>query len=949
VAYLRLASIPVDHLVAETAAFPLASEAAFQFSPVALDPFIAHSVPSSDRSKPGGTAEITANLWRAAERALVTRSPSVSLDEVVAIRDRLWFRRGLVEQGQPVPLATYLRSIATNHLRARGAKAVPCLQLDSPSDDLEADSVGKPRSREAWRWLTFALPPDLLLAAAGKNLMPSEVETLSPQMDQTLRHYGYAESHLHLGAGLDFRLLWIATMCGIAEHSTTEGAFRSPGAELDEGRNFVHWLVRAAIARYVLASFLLRYDPSSEKFKNFGNYLKFVLAELIAKRLGTFGAVILNRALGQFAAGRLNRGAIALAEYQIFYARLSGASARAMPQGRSRWDPQSPSNRRCQMDLAYQADPLAKMWMVGNRHQPTAEMRFVAAGLNYLESTESDDVEFSRLFWQVIRMRNLLYRHIVQRPMTPGLPWFVRTYSRISPARRPIKTALQVESAAISCGYGRGLKALEVRASPSDNASEMLSFVHEADRHFRSLALPESCAGTPEFGFVFHLARQRKGGSRQGLPNAFWSETHADPTIWPARDTPATNPTGYRYASFYQNARRDALAFGRMLLNFPMSLSLVRGIDLCTDELAIPTWVMVPLFRYLRDVSFRVSHWLDMHCGLEIPPLRTTVHAGEDFVHLLGGLRRIDESIRRLGLREGDRIGHGIALGIDVRQWTSSAGRIGVPREERLCDLVWEWICYARRQVPMEVGRRAFVEREIARLTRLIFGKSISPYQAEILLEMLYRENDLAAAGFPHGQSTWATATKVMTASEFVGDNDHGAEEAQASKTPVVRLANYLRNPSVFRRGRTIEWVDPAKESAALESLQQYLRVEIGKRGLVVEVNPSSNLLIANLGDLSGHPLWRLDPPVGGDDTPPVSVCIGSDDPITFATNLRHEYMLIHDTLIMAGCSESEAAAWLDRTRETSLMMRFTIPRSPNTNVKKPCGPVDDSGIRLPP
>jgi len=74
-------------------------------------------------------------------------------------------------------------------------------------------------------------------------------------------------------------------------------------------------------------------------------------------------------------------------------------------------------------------------------------------------------------------------------------------------------------------------------------------------------------------------------------------------------------------------------------------------------------------------------------------------------------------------------------------------------------------------------------------------------------------------------------------------------------------------------------------------------------------VNPTSNLLIGNLGDLTVHPLWRLRPPREGDGAPPVSVCIGSDDPVVFGSNLRQEYQILCDAMTLAGLSDEDLAS----------------------------------------
>lgn len=68
--------------------------------------------------------------------------------------------------------------------------------------------------------------------------------------------------------------------------------------------------------------------------------------------------------------------------------------------------------------------------------------------------------------WQTIRVRNIFYRHVTQRPMTPGLMWFIRFYGRISAARRPLNLSSQVASAAHIGGLGKGLQSLEVRTTP---------------------------------------------------------------------------------------------------------------------------------------------------------------------------------------------------------------------------------------------------------------------------------------------------------------------------------------------------------------------------------------------------------------------------------------------------------------------------------------------------
>ncbi|MBK8257829.1 MAG: hypothetical protein IPK82_34820 [Polyangiaceae bacterium] len=57
----------------------------------------------------------------------------------------------------------------------------------------------------------------------------------------------------------------------------------------------------------------------------------------------------------------------------------------------------------------------------------------------------------------------------------------------------------------------------------------------------------------------------------------------------------------------------------------------------------------------------------------------------------------------------------------------------------------------------------------------------------------------------------------------------------------------------------------------------------------------------------------------------PVSVCIGSDDPIIFATSLLEEYQILADALTRGGVSDDEARGWINKVRRTGLDTRFTV------------------------
>jgi hypothetical protein len=141
VAYLRVSSIPLEHLVSELAAFPLATEAALSAAPVRLTPLISNPWESivADGGEGRPESDRTGLLWREAEMQLAAQTPGLSIDELVSLRDRIWFSPLDAADEERVatseiPLARYLRRVSRHYLRVRGPVAVPCLQGDRSSE-----------------------------------------------------------------------------------------------------------------------------------------------------------------------------------------------------------------------------------------------------------------------------------------------------------------------------------------------------------------------------------------------------------------------------------------------------------------------------------------------------------------------------------------------------------------------------------------------------------------------------------------------------------------------------------------------------------------------------------------------------------------------------------------------------------------------------------------------
>ncbi len=135
-----------------------------------------------------------------------------------------------------------------------------------------------------------------------------------------------------------------------------------------------------------------------------------------------------------------------------------------------------------------------------------------------------------------------------------------------------------------------------------------------------------------------------------------------------------------RHEKLRRKIRSQAVALIRALGRHPYLCRRVRGIDACSGEIGCGPEVFAPAFRFLRACPvklFAQSEWNRGEASLAL-----TYHVGEDFLDLASGLRTIDEAIRFLNMRRGDRLGHALALGVDPDLYyeTARSGKIGSGR-----------------------------------------------------------------------------------------------------------------------------------------------------------------------------------------------------------------------------------------------------------------------------
>ena len=408
-----------------------------------------------------------------------------------------------------------------------------------------------------------------------------------------------------------------------------------------------------------------------------------------------------------------------------------------------------------------------------------------------------------------------------------------------------------------------------------------------------------------EVGIVFHFIRNRAGGIDTGLPRAYWGGTHAEP--WTRQNEQAGNPrTGTATpASFASSAGARTLLPGCWCT--ARSRSTLSAASTCAPtRWACRTGSWSRLSGASAAPPWRARGRFAASRGGNPDPLRTTVHAGEDFVHLLTGLRLVDQAIEQLVTR----------------------GRSDRPRPRPGCRsprMGAAFIAYrddARRACSIWYGSGPGTDATVAVIGSGTHERVLDYELAHLADDLTRRSGRVqprpAVAG-PHRRA--AAGEHRLPGGSAAAERGSGVEES--AKPAALSLSHRpfcvreMPGDSLGGCGRRRRGAGGAAERSAAEG--GFARDR--RRG-------QPDLQPHRRGSRRPHgaSAWRLRPPRGSVDAPPVSIAIGSDDPLVFASNLRQEYQLLSDALALAGLSDEEARTWLDRTRLCGLEGRFTRP-----------------------
>lgn len=372
----------------------------------------------------------------------------------------------------------------------------------------------------------------------------------------------------------------------------------------------------------------------------------------------------------------------------------------------------------------------------------------------------------------------------------------------------------------------------------------------------------------------------------------------------------------------------------------------IRGIDAASSEFAASPEVFAQGFRYLKNHKLKgtLNHLKEVMSEHKI---YATYHVGEDFYDIVDGLRAIDECIVFLNLTQGDRIGHALALGVDVKEYYQfKQHKLMLPKQVVLDNIVW--LLAKIRKYGISICRN-----EVNRLEKLY----------ENLFSELYKDNFDKESIFKNKyfhQTIYFDAWKLrgddpylyldeldkdvyskinLTYWERCRINDEYPKSKNTRNNIDVKFLNqqYHFNPKIKDHGKLIKQFEVTHDYMLLvEAVQEKMMHDVKLKNIAIECNPTSNYLIGTFKRYAKHPISKffnlglVTSPELINDCPQLSVSINTDDQGIFSTSLENEYALMaiamekeKDELGNRKYNSTMIYEWLDKIRQMGLEQSF--------------------------
>lgn len=516
-----------------------------------------------------------------------------------------------------------------------------------------------------------------------------------------------------------------------------------------------------------------------------------------------------------------------------------------------------------------------------SKHEDHPERWLPLEGLMYVmtftQLSEHKNEYLSNLFHQYLLIQGSFNKILVQQTHQNGFEQFQKI--TLNEFRSDCEKKYLARFLQLHGNECRNIKYLEGRFAPKNSQLKNEILLKNIIGGWEKLLLshPNSTTAKPELKLIAHFIKEA-----DKKPDQF-----------------------VRHKKLRKENWEKAFVLGLMIQNRSPHLRNFVGVDAAASEFDTPPEVFAPIFRFLRRKG--VNHF--------------TYHAGEDFYHIIGGLRAIFEAVEFNQLRCGDRIGHGTAMGVSPKMWIDCIGDvIFIKQGDYLDDLVFVYHLINKQNDPSLKDLLLTIENKISNLCFQIYNK-IYPLQAIINawhlrkycpMHLFAEDENEANLNINFNRNEWIAITKDIA-------------------PPINKKSEVIE---ILKNYHSVEFRDSYEEIIEIntrdifdieqiEALQRMMLKLLHEKEIVIETLPTSNVRIGIHHNFQTYHLWNwFKWQKEGYSIPPI--VIGTDDAGIFSTNIYNEFSNIYCQLT-SSCkmTHTEAMQAIERLDKNGQIYNF--------------------------
>jgi hypothetical protein len=381
--------------------------------------------------------------------------------------------------------------------------------------------------------------------------------------------------------------------------------------------------------------------------------------------------------------------------------------------------------------------------------------------------------------------------------------------------------------------------------------------------------------------------------------------------------------------------KKQTFAISLVKRRNPRISKRIVGIDAANTEIGCRPEVFGQAYRYLKNQP--IKNRFEYLLAEKNAQLGFTYHVGEDYYDLADGLRAIDEAILFLNLTRSDRLGHGLALGIDANDYYCLANKtIVMPKQDFLDNIVWLLVKTKEYNISINSSLLYKLESWFEHYYINIYQNHINIYQNERPSIHDYYQSWLLRGDNP---SRYLEDVEPQTVDLGNWDKydlntlDQSIKNARSNKKARFLFREYHFNAEAKKRGNeSDEYIICNEYIKMIGLLQKEMRDKIARLHIGIETNPSSNKVISTSRLYSTHPITRFynHGLESKDECLQIPVSINTDDQGIFCTSIENEFSLMALSLEKQKNDDLSLKYpprlvynWLDNVRELAFEQRF--------------------------